>query len=587
MGFDVMSRRVGVHSPASSSSSSPSTSRTKSLDRDKFMADAYLPKSLTPNRKHHKLLKDGSEVWSEDVERIFVEGLREYWESPWATYSRGRSRWRNQFLVEHLKKAGIIRSKKQVASHIQVLRNMWRGEPEFHLVAGGEELFAENGLLASPDRRHSPERLPTADAVSVAEASISSSATTPEYPIADFSAATLPHPKFPNKHSPMTPLRNLDAQHDSSMFTGVPPNTMAALGTSSPSPSAHRTPGSAVKLEPLHMGAGLSSFPTLPPSPMSGYLGGVNTSSTYGTGVPSNTNRLLQLSLWAEGMSAVTFDVDQMSTAMAMMIPTPSLHDPPPSILFRIKISITSIGDIHSSPNLHGLHGAITLASRWTSSAKCVTKLYSGATCISQESGVFVESLPSPQPLNSSHAVVCALPESALSRCKWLDLAEDRITQQILIDGIIVAAFVYTLERTVSPGSRPTAELVGFQKYKMPPMTATTATTNPHLHPRERTTSQPFSPLLTADGIPLPPLSPVNFYPTTATGSYHPAMGVTQQTIETQASMAAQLPRDVIDPSLMMHAGGSTNMRYPSSSTTSTPNAPMHSPSLIGGSLYR
>ena len=64
-------------------------------------------------------------------------------------------------MVEHLKKAGINRSKKQVASHIQVLRNMWRGEPglyitpvvrkrsdltlyaEFHLVAGGEELFAE------------------------------------------------------------------------------------------------------------------------------------------------------------------------------------------------------------------------------------------------------------------------------------------------------------------------------------------------------------------------------------------------------------------------------------------------------------
>ena len=72
MGFDVMSRRVGVHS---SSSSSPSpAARTKSLDRDKYMSDAYYHKSLTPNRKHHKLLKDGSEVWSEEVEKIFVEG---------------------------------------------------------------------------------------------------------------------------------------------------------------------------------------------------------------------------------------------------------------------------------------------------------------------------------------------------------------------------------------------------------------------------------------------------------------------------------------------------------------------------------
>jgi TEA/ATTS domain len=59
---------------------------------------------------------------------VAVSGLRQYWESPWATYSRGRSRWRNQFLVDYLKEAGIERSKKQVASHIQVLRNMWKGE---------------------------------------------------------------------------------------------------------------------------------------------------------------------------------------------------------------------------------------------------------------------------------------------------------------------------------------------------------------------------------------------------------------------------------------------------------------------------
>ncbi len=106
-------------------------------------------RTLTPQRKHRKMLKDGtSEVWPESVEKIFVDGavipfiiswssylyvcvtsgLRQYWESPWATYSRGRSRWRNQFLVDYLKEAGIERSKKQVASHIQVLRNMWKGE---------------------------------------------------------------------------------------------------------------------------------------------------------------------------------------------------------------------------------------------------------------------------------------------------------------------------------------------------------------------------------------------------------------------------------------------------------------------------
>jgi TEA/ATTS domain len=62
------------------------------------------------------------------LDHCLQSGLRQYWESPWATYSRGRSRWRNQFLVDYLKEAGIDRSKKQVASHIQVLRNMWKGE---------------------------------------------------------------------------------------------------------------------------------------------------------------------------------------------------------------------------------------------------------------------------------------------------------------------------------------------------------------------------------------------------------------------------------------------------------------------------
>jgi hypothetical protein len=111
------------------------------------------------------MLKDGSsEVWPEAVEKIFMEGtvgffgdtffflstysiwssfisnikliylslytgLRQYWESPWATFSSGRSRWRNAYLVEYLQKAGIQRTKKQVASHIQVLRNMLKGEP--------------------------------------------------------------------------------------------------------------------------------------------------------------------------------------------------------------------------------------------------------------------------------------------------------------------------------------------------------------------------------------------------------------------------------------------------------------------------
>ncbi|KIY64935.1 hypothetical protein CYLTODRAFT_357690, partial [Cylindrobasidium torrendii FP15055 ss-10] len=102
-------------------------------------------KSLTPQRKHRKLLKDGSgsEVWPEHIEHIFVEGLRQYWQSPYAVPSGGRSRWRNQYLVDYLGRQGIKRTKKQVASHLQVLRNMWRGEPEFYLVAGADEFYTQ------------------------------------------------------------------------------------------------------------------------------------------------------------------------------------------------------------------------------------------------------------------------------------------------------------------------------------------------------------------------------------------------------------------------------------------------------------
>ena len=47
-----------------------------SIPRPTMPASRDTPsKSLTPQRKHRKLLKDGSsEVWPEDIERIFVQG---------------------------------------------------------------------------------------------------------------------------------------------------------------------------------------------------------------------------------------------------------------------------------------------------------------------------------------------------------------------------------------------------------------------------------------------------------------------------------------------------------------------------------
>ncbi|KAJ7844151.1 hypothetical protein B0H14DRAFT_2358790 [Mycena olivaceomarginata] len=124
------------------------------------MDDSHAPstyKSLTPQRKHRKLLTDGSSnaVWSESIEAVFVQGLREYWDSLWATYSRGRSRWRNQYLVDYLQNWGITRSKKQVASHIQVLQNVWKGGTRYFNCSSGLKTNTSflHHRVSSRDRR--------------------------------------------------------------------------------------------------------------------------------------------------------------------------------------------------------------------------------------------------------------------------------------------------------------------------------------------------------------------------------------------------------------------------------------------------
>jgi hypothetical protein len=56
----------------------PHSSTKASGSKDKRSPEGST-KTLTPQRKHRKLLKDGtSEVWPESLEEIFVEGLIVY-----------------------------------------------------------------------------------------------------------------------------------------------------------------------------------------------------------------------------------------------------------------------------------------------------------------------------------------------------------------------------------------------------------------------------------------------------------------------------------------------------------------------------
>ncbi|KAJ7508093.1 hypothetical protein B0H11DRAFT_2185142 [Mycena galericulata] len=71
-------------------------------------------------------------VWPRDVQyaflqshRLALECLRAYWGAPYATHTLGRSGI-NQFIVGYLQGHGIIRTKEQVASRMQVLRERMR-----------------------------------------------------------------------------------------------------------------------------------------------------------------------------------------------------------------------------------------------------------------------------------------------------------------------------------------------------------------------------------------------------------------------------------------------------------------------------
>ncbi|KAI0362004.1 hypothetical protein OH77DRAFT_12266 [Trametes cingulata] len=482
MGREVMS---AYRRRKYTTSVSPSPTRSSSATNSSMESLADTTVNLTPQRKHHKLLKDGSEVWSKEVEKIFVEGLRQYWQSPWATYSRGRSRWRNQFLVDHLKRAGVDRTKKQVASHIQVLRNMWRGTPEFHLVAGGEELFQENGLLAHTNKKPAaaPSETPSTLRHDLPESSAGSSSTssTPEFSALDFPLELQTATSFPT--IPITAHMSSfsDLALDDTLSTSISPLSESGFGPLSASPQASHLAPINVKLEPLAMD------PTLFTLPQGSF---VESAPDFHVTLP---NRILNLHFWAEGMVPLSVDVDRLVGS------TPSM---PSRIFLHFKVSMPSVADLRCPPGLQGVSGAVSFASRWSSLAKCQTKSWgAGRTVVSQDLGLFTQvTTPELQAgLNadaySPQMVFAYLPDSALTRCHWLETgllrsAVQTITQQVVVDNEVLAVLVYHIERVADAArTAPAMELIGFQKYPWRPATAQQA----HQH-QQHFTSPPVSP---------------------------------------------------------------------------------------------
>lgn len=439
-----------------------------------------------------------------------MEGLRQYWDSPWATFSSGRSRWRNAYLVEYLQKAGITRTKKQVASHIQVLRNMLKGEPEFQLVAGADDLEETNsaGSQGSPSRQASSEdghdsdqqfpvspstpgstgsfddfRLPTdsthsqqgvkredlSDFLSIGQISSSARRSSPHQP---YTPSAIPYPLVPQSRSGSAP-QLIPHLTTARLKTGVP-QPPSPLGLHSPdgyqlspvSPTGLVAPAGPLYPTPLSttmVKAEPSSSPEGAVAALRSSSGPAPTGNQWYTQprtMPSSprtagsNNRLRNLTYWAEGMAPTGLDVD------ALIASHTASQRYPARTAFRITLTIPALDDAHSP--LHGFSAAVNLAAPWAVSATCQTSVHVGSVCKSDE----IAELTQPVITDPSSPLMVYLPESALSRCRWLEPVGTTITQKIVVDGETLAIVMYDLARpSPTGGSSPRAELVAFHHW--------------------------------------------------------------------------------------------------------------------------
>lgn len=132
-----------------------------------------------------------------------------------------------------------------------------------------------------------------------------------------------------------------------------------------------------------------------------------------------NSAKLSSLCLWAEGMSPCNLSVDSLRTSSLRLLSPVSLH---------IKLSMPSMDDGHSLPALHGFHGTVTFNAHWPSNAKCVTKVYAGKACISEETENLHLVASSPSTPDGCQLTGFLPPESSLSRCRWLEREPSRFS---------------------------------------------------------------------------------------------------------------------------------------------------------------
>ena len=153
--------------------------------------------------------------------------------------------------------------------------------------------------------------------------------------------------------------------------------------------------------------ASLTPPKDLPPDPLSYTLA---PSAPLVKPVPSYLhyypNYCTTFRLLADGMTPFSVNLDTLLSS----------HQPSSSaFMLKLKLSITSVDDTRSPSALHGFSASISLLRVWTNSAKCITRVVAHGVCVSEESAPI-------QVTNVEYGIANALlPESALTRCRWLD----------------------------------------------------------------------------------------------------------------------------------------------------------------------
>lgn len=123
---------------------------------------------------------------------------------------------------------------------------------------------------------------------------------------------------------------------------------------------------------------------------------------------PPAVNRLTSINLFGEGLQAYAIPLHSYYSTVTQ---------PSPRLLIKVKIRLPAIDDIQGSPTLHGIHASISLARPWALSATCTTDVYAASVHHSRVTTPF-----QPPAIDASTGESTAsLPESELTRCRWLD----------------------------------------------------------------------------------------------------------------------------------------------------------------------